>query len=195
MFEKLVWGVVLALACFRPAMGTENKVKKVAVVYGSRYGSTAQTAEWIAQGIGEGARVIDVEKIEDLGQVDHVVLGSGIYGGKITTKLQAFIDANKEILKQKVIGVFVVCGAKGPHAKNYASSLAAQFEKPINLKQHFGGWQKKKLLSEKDLKLLEGYYQKINKPFRDYDHTEKDKSILFGKQIKKALGNLQSDKT
>lgn len=60
--------------------------RKWAVLYGSRYGATRDAGIWISEGMGAIANVFDAREDPDLSQFDGVIVGSGIYSGKIDTR-------------------------------------------------------------------------------------------------------------
>jgi menaquinone-dependent protoporphyrinogen oxidase len=169
--------------------GLSLKEKKVAIIYGSRYGATAQAARWIAEGMQGKAEVFSAKEAGNLAAYDLVILGSGIYGDQLQEDMLAFLEKNKGELKNKVIALFVVCGASGSYAQNYLRMFAEKcdFMAVPTLTRAFNGWLKKELLSPEDYKLLENYYKEINQPFENYDNTDKAKCLQFGKEIFEAI--------
>jgi|GEM_PF-1160055 len=161
--------------------------KKIVIIYGSRYGSTEQTAKWIAEGMEGKAEVIAALEAEDLTTYDKVILGSGIYGGQLHQDILAFLTENKGEVNDKIVALFVVCGSPASYAQGYLDMFAERCEVKPALMKAFRGWQKKELLSPEDYKILENYYKSVNQPFVDYDHTDKTKCIEFGKEILDAI--------
>ena len=64
---------------------TTNNKSKTAVIFYSKYGSTRQYAEWIAEELG--ADLIDARarrlKLRDIQEYDTIIYGGGIYSGGI----------------------------------------------------------------------------------------------------------------
>jgi len=123
--------------------------KKVLVVYGSKYGSTAEIAEKIGAVIREGKHKVDVlpaDKVGSTAGYDAVVTGSALYMGKWLKDVQRFVEAHEEELAKKQMWVF----ASGPIEDGdpveniqgwfYPKKLAAVFEriKPVDVTA-FGG--------------------------------------------------------
>ena len=86
---------------------TERIMKKALVMYFSKYGTTKKYAEWIAEEI-KG----DILDIKDVGQgklndYDIIVLGSGLYAGKI--KGINLLVKNYNKIKDKKLVIFT-CG-------------------------------------------------------------------------------------
>jgi len=60
----------------------EGKSEKVALIYGTRYGATEDTAKWMAKGMGDNVDVLNIETIdfkEVVNTYDTFIIGSGIW--------------------------------------------------------------------------------------------------------------------
>ncbi|TKJ32379.1 hypothetical protein CEE39_05630 [bacterium (candidate division B38) B3_B38] len=180
--------VGVCLLSLAKGMEARNDEKRVAIIYGSRYGSTAQTAEWIAEGMQGVPKVMSAKDVGDLSYYDLIILGSGIYSGQLQEDMLAFLAERKDEVKNKIVALFVVCGASGPSAERYLEMFAAECGgiTPI-LKRDFRGWLKKELLSPEDYQLMENLYKRRNQPFENYDNTDKTKCVEFGKEIWEAI--------
>jgi menaquinone-dependent protoporphyrinogen oxidase len=162
--------------------------KSVVIVYGSRYGSTARTAEWIAEGMAGKAAVVAAGDAGDLGGYETIILGSGIYNGMVHADMAAFLEKRGAELKDKVVALFVVCGMPPDQAGEYLAMFAEKSQAKPMLARAFNGWMKKELLSAEDYKGLEEYYKGAGYPFESYDRTDKAKCLEFGKEILAKLG-------
>jgi len=158
-----------------PTVGNRriNSMKKIAVIYKSKYGSTKKYAEWIAE--ETGAKVFEASEIqpERLKEFDLVVYGGGLYAGgingvKLVTKNEC-----------KRLAVFTV-GLADPAITDYSEHLNNQFSKERQLEIKFfhlrGGVDYKKLnMVHKGLMaLVKSQSQK--KPIEQ--QTSEDKGIL-----------------
>ncbi len=76
-----------------------------AVIYTTKLGSTRQVAEYIASKIG--AEAIQLSDTTDPSKYDRIILGSGVYAGKVSKKMRIFIESNKDQLKNA--SLFVCC--------------------------------------------------------------------------------------
>ena len=181
--------IMVAVCLLSLAKGIEgsNAEKKVVIIYGSRYGSTAQTAKWIAEGMEGKAEVVSAKEVKDLTGYDFVILGSGIYSGQLHEDMQAFLAEKKQEVKPKIVALFVVCGAPEDRAQGYLDMFAAECEVTPTLMRAFGGWLKKELLSPEDYQLLENMSKRANRPFENWDRTDKAKAVQFGKEILEAI--------
>jgi menaquinone-dependent protoporphyrinogen IX oxidase len=157
--------------------------KTVAIIYGSRYGSTAQTAEWIAEGMAGQAAVISAKDAGDFSGYEKVILGSGIYNDQLQADMAAFLEKRGAEVRDKIVALFVVCGMPPDQAGGYLEMLAEKCKSKPMLMRAFNGWMKKELLSPEDFKGLEEYYKGANYPFENYDRTDKAKCLGFGKEI------------
>ncbi len=101
---------------------------KAVVIYKSKYGSTKQYAQWIAEALD--ADLFDVAKVRDLGQYQTIVYGGGLYASGIIGS--DFLVKNYELLKEKRIVVFTVGLAK-PQAdglyQNHRNEFSARNER------------------------------------------------------------------
>ena len=92
---------------------------KVLIVYGTRYGTTANTAEVIADTLKqEGLEVKLVnakkEKVQSVNEFDLIIIGSGIQMGKWTGEAEDFIKKHQKELSSKKVALFVSCGSANP---------------------------------------------------------------------------------
>ena len=74
------------------------------VIYKSKYGSTKQYADWIAEELGCEAVDAKAVKIEDLLKYDAIVYGGGLYAEVINGV--SLIVKNAEKLKDKKVAVY-----------------------------------------------------------------------------------------
>ncbi|MBE0664354.1 MAG: hypothetical protein IH584_00930 [Candidatus Aminicenantes bacterium] len=178
------------LAVFAAAAPAQGQ-KGVVIVYASRYGSTAKTAEWIAAGMAGKATVVSAGEAGDLGGYEKIILGSGIYNDKLHVDMAAFLEKQGAEVQDKLIALFVVCGAPPDQAGPYLEMFAEKCQAKPLLARVFNGWMKKELLSAEDYKGLEAYYKGAGYPFEDYDQTDKAKCLEFGKEILARLGEMK----
>ena len=94
-------------------------MKKALIVYGTRYGTTANTSDVIAdtlQQVGFEVKIVDVkkEKVQSISEFDLVIVGSGIQMGKWTSEPEDFIKKYQKELATKKLALFVSCGGANP---------------------------------------------------------------------------------
>ena len=65
--------------------------QKWAILFGSRYGSTRDASLWISEGMGGIADAFDARENPDLSSFDYIIVGSGIYSGKIDQPLETYL--------------------------------------------------------------------------------------------------------
>jgi menaquinone-dependent protoporphyrinogen oxidase len=85
---------------------------KTLIVYGTRYGATAGTAEEIAKVLREEGFEVKVanaknEKTKDLSEYELVVVGSGMRMGKWTGEADNFLEKFRKELDLKKLAIFV----------------------------------------------------------------------------------------
>lgn len=86
------------------------------IVYGTRYGSTAEIADEMAKILGERGVEVDVVnlkkgKVHNPAGYDLYLAGSGIKMGKWTREPQKFLSKNEKALSDKPVALFVSCGS------------------------------------------------------------------------------------
>ena len=94
-------------------------MKKALIVYGTRYGTTANTSDVIAdtlRQVGFEVKIVDVkkEKVQSISEFDLVIVGSGIQMGKWTSEPEDFIKKYQKELATKKLALFVSCGGANP---------------------------------------------------------------------------------
>ena len=86
---------------------------RTAIIYTTKYGTTEKVANSIAEKLKDTHEVklfsLKKNPNPDISGFETVILGSSIYMGKSSGKMKAFCKANKSVLLQKMMGLFV-CG-------------------------------------------------------------------------------------
>ncbi|MEA3419985.1 MAG: flavodoxin domain-containing protein [Campylobacterota bacterium] len=177
----------------------EGKSDKVALIYGTRYGATEDTAKWIAEGIGSGVDIINIETMdfdEGIKKYDKFIIGSGIWIDGAHKRLMELLSTHKEQIESKIIASFIVCGTTGEDeaGKVRIEGYFDRFLKPLDtkpaLQAHFGGRMIIEKLTDKDRKLLDNFYQNIlKKEFVSWDRTDPEKAEKFGLLVKPSQPN------
>jgi menaquinone-dependent protoporphyrinogen oxidase len=94
-------------------------MSKALIVYGTRYGATANTSEAIADTLrkeGFEARIVDAkkDKVQSISDFDLIIVGSGIQMGKWTKEPEEFLKRFQTELSKKKLAIFVSCGGANP---------------------------------------------------------------------------------
>ena len=175
----------------------QDKNKKIALIYATRYGSTKDTAEWIAEGMGREVDLLDIEKIsfeETAKNYDLFIIGSGVWIDGVHKDMLRFLQMQKPLLKDKVLASFILCGTTGEDVKgderieSYFSKFHSSLNKKPPLNEKFGGRLIIEKLNTKDRKMLEVFYERVLKrEFVSWDRTEPNKAYDFGKRGQKQL--------
>ncbi|MGQ9781066.1 MAG: flavodoxin domain-containing protein [Nitrososphaeria archaeon] len=89
---------------------------KALIVYGTRYGATADTSVEISKVLGEQNFEVTVanakeDEIDDLSEYELVLVGSGISMSKWTEEAERFIKKHKGELANKKVALFVSSGS------------------------------------------------------------------------------------
>jgi menaquinone-dependent protoporphyrinogen IX oxidase len=158
--------------------------QKCAVLFGSRYGSTRDASLWISEGMGGIADVFDARENPDLSSFDAIIVGSGIYSGKIDQSLETYLAKNAALIANRIKALFIVCGGGDtPRAQAYIDALAKSCGAKPALTRVFSGRLTKRLLNAPDYKIEEEVAKRQNHPFEDYDHLQRKDCLKFGEEI------------
>jgi menaquinone-dependent protoporphyrinogen IX oxidase len=162
-----------------------NRAKqKWAILFGSRYGSTRDASLWISEGMGGIADVFDARENPDLSSFDSIIVGSGIYLGKIDPPLENCLMRNAALISKRIRALFIVCGAgDSPRAQAFVDVLAKSCQTKPSLIKIFPGRITKRLLNEEDYKIEENVFKRRNEPFEDYDRLPRSDCLKLGEEI------------
>ena len=87
---------------------------RAVVVYCTKYGSTAEVAQAVADGLG--ADIADMVDMPDIHPDELIVIGSPIYGGSYLPAAIQFLEANKHLLGVRKMAAFITAAADmDPH--------------------------------------------------------------------------------
>jgi len=179
---------------------------KALVIYGTRYGATADTSVVIADVFRQEfeVRVVDAkkEKVQSISEFDLVIVGSGIKIGRWTNEPEKFLRKFQKELSKKKVALFVCCGGANPLTKGeektkemedakkkYLEDKATKYDlNPIAL-GFFGGiynfnkmsWFLRKTMSGLKRKLEEAGFKETKSGF--YDTRNLDTIRNWAKKI------------
>ncbi|UCH32300.1 MAG: flavodoxin domain-containing protein [Candidatus Bathyarchaeota archaeon] len=186
---------------------------KALIVYGTRYGATADTSEVIADVLrkeGLEVRVVNVkeEKVQNISEYGLIVVGSGIRMGSWTKEPEEFLRKFQQELAKKKMALFVCCGSTHPVTeeeektraiedarRNYLAEKAAKHNlNPVALGL-FGGiynfnkmsWIFRKTLSVVRSKLEEAGFKE--KEDGVYDIRDLNTIRRWAKKVAKMVGS------
>ncbi len=157
--------------------------KKWAVIYSTWCGSSRDAGVWISEGMGGIADVFDVRENPDPSKYENIVIGGSIRSNKVSKEMEDFLAKNKDVLKNKIRGLFCVQG----NMKNPTG--------PENVKQLIDGYLSKltgvtgvpgkSFNGRITLSLLEPENKKMMEQMKmdDYDFMKRGDFLDFGKTI------------
>jgi menaquinone-dependent protoporphyrinogen IX oxidase len=161
--------------------------KKWAILYGTWCGSSRDAGVWISEGMDGIANVFDVRENPDLTGYENLIVGGSIRGGKVADELQQYLRKNQEIMKNKLRGLYVVCGnmmqPPGPKQTedlidNHLAVLCGVKNLPSRA---FPGRITYGLMDEASRTMLQGY------KMPEYDNLKRPECMAFGKEILASL--------
>jgi menaquinone-dependent protoporphyrinogen oxidase len=109
------------------------------IVYGTRTGATAKTAELIANELrqeGLTVRVVNAkdEKVQSISEYELIIVGSSIQMGRWTKEPEQFLRRFQRDLSTKQSAFFVSCGAAHPEASWRPQEIAEVHQKYLEAK-------------------------------------------------------------
>jgi hypothetical protein len=160
-------GTIKALA---PTLQSSGKW---AVLYGSKCGSTKNAATWINEGMGDIASVVDITTNPKVADFDYIVIGGWIDSAQLTSSVKSFVTTNKAALKDKIRGLFTLCGNSGK-AVGPAQIKSYLTDQIVSLSG----------VTDMPAKLFNGRSDpSCNGLGITYDLLKKEDCVAFGKQI------------
>jgi menaquinone-dependent protoporphyrinogen IX oxidase len=81
-----------------------------AILYGTWCGTSRDASVWISEGMDGIANVFDARENPDLSGYKHIIVGGSIRSGATPKELQDYLNTHRETIKNKVRGIFAVCG-------------------------------------------------------------------------------------
>ena len=155
--------------------------KKWAVLYATWCGLARDAAVWISEGMGGIADAFDVRENADLKQFDNIVVGSAIRMGKVSPDLEKYLTANRTWLKDKVRGLFTVCGngQKPATAETMKAHITDQLAPLCGIKDAPGHV----FLGRVTPILLDPEVREMMKRFGEYDNLKRAECMTFGREI------------
>ncbi|NYT06299.1 MAG: flavodoxin [Methanomicrobiales archaeon] len=103
--------------------------RKILVAYASRYGSTREIAEAIAEVLRERDMEVDVANVVEISRIagyDGIVIGSPIYMGKWLVEAVDFVKLFQSDLHKMAVAVFAVgFSMRDPTPDNRRNAVAA----------------------------------------------------------------------
>lgn len=126
------------------------RMKKIAVIYKSKYGSTKKYAQWIAEELGADLMETDKTKASRLQDYDVIIYGGGLYAGGINGI--SLMTKNFERIKEKALYLFTVGAADVTDQQNIdhirgglAHTLTPKMQESISIFHLRGGMDYEKM--------------------------------------------------
>lgn len=160
------------------------KNKNWAILYGTWCGSSRDAGVWISEGMNGIADVFDVRENPDLSEYKNIIIGGSIRSNVTPPELQNYLIRNKDLLRNKIRGMFAVCGnMRRPVTpnlydtffKNHIFNLTGVSEIPSMI---FLGRITAGLLEPEVLKQMQNF-----PGFEDYDNLKRSECMSFGKSL------------
>jgi len=112
-----------------------NNTKSILLAYASRFGSTQEAAETIANTLRENGLEVDLqpmEEIKSLDRYDAVVLGAAIYNAKWNVVAHQFVSQHQDALAQLPVAIFTL----GPLSSSEAAKRNSRRQLDMELAKY-----------------------------------------------------------
>jgi menaquinone-dependent protoporphyrinogen oxidase len=95
----------------------------ILILYGSEYGATEKCVQLIMKHLRGKVDAINLNQTKpgNIDNYDIILIGGGIYAGKLQSNIVKFVEANEECLRSKKVGMFICC-KEGEKAVEYVKA-------------------------------------------------------------------------
>ena len=163
--------------------------KLALVIYDTKYGSTEQVANWVAEGINDA----DIRHVDDVTSLfyDLIVIGSPVYNDAPSSHVMAFLDRYKENLANKRLAIFTVSlpynispeGAKSFTGKQAITEIVGKVRGTVlDTKAFLGKIDEKDLTALDKLSLRIQYFLK-GYELKDANFLDRDAAVAWGRRL------------
>jgi len=114
---------------------------KTLIIYASKYGTTADCAEYLKNKLTGDIVLIDAKNHNeqiDLTSFDAIIIGSSIYMGQISKVLKSFCEENFDILCQKKISLFLCCALSEQVDEFFKNNFPSKLLEHAQTTEYFG---------------------------------------------------------
>lgn len=159
-----------------------------AILYSTWCGTSRDASVWISEGMNGIADVYDVRENPDLSRYKHVIVGGSIRSGVTSQKLQDYLIAHRNELKNKIRAYFAVCGnmRQPVSQEQYHKFIDNHLAKLTGV----DGLPAKVFLGRITWGLLEPDVREMLKSFpnmEEYDNLKRSECLAFGQDILKTV--------
>jgi menaquinone-dependent protoporphyrinogen oxidase len=106
----------------------------VLVGYATRYGSTQEVAEAVAETLREGGLTVELEPLRDVRTLegyDAVVLGASLYMYRWHKDARRFLSRHRKALEERPVAVFALGPVHDPHDEEEWQDSRAQLDRAL----------------------------------------------------------------
>ena len=172
---------------------------RILLLYGTKYGATRDTAQWIADGLQRPVELVDIRDSgnpDGYGEKARFILGSAVFTEGPMRTMCDYIREHASVLNGRVVATFVVCGSSPDSEKgqariaSYLSQLNAPLRPAPTLSRAFGGRLMVAKLTDEDRDALTRYYAIARQqPLADWDRTDPRIAAQFADQLRGSVFN------
>jgi menaquinone-dependent protoporphyrinogen IX oxidase len=173
---------------------------KCLVVYSTKYNSTQEVAQAVADGLD--ADLANAADSPDVDPYEVIVLGSPVYAGDYLESMVNFVRDNRDKLSERKTAAFITAaadmevdpGLTGDEdellhtQQDYADGLAEMAGGQVLAARGFGGRLVPEQLDEPDRKMLSWFYRFLMRDeLKGFDLLDLPKAKRWGEELKSLL--------
>jgi len=137
-----------------------------------------------SEGMGGIVDIYDARENPNLASFDGLIVGSGIYMGKIDDPLEDYLTKNASSISKKIKALFVVCGrGDSPRHKDMLTYWPRPARRSPLSRRYSREGLTLKLLNAEDYKVQEDVAKRRNAAPEDYDRLQRKDCLKFGADI------------
>lgn len=163
-------------------------MKNVLVAYASKYGSTAQIAKLIGNGIDGN---VDVQNVDDITNLDYdlIILGTPLYEDQPLPQMRDFINENQQQLQSAKKAIFVITTEPTNDERDQKNIDLFKNIVPgeVVSEQIFGGEVDMQEVSNEDANYMNQYLSSIGEPKESFQFIEEQECQNFGEKLNQFL--------
>lgn len=155
---------------------------KTVILYATKNGATAKCASYLREQVYGDVEIYDKTDIGkiDFSDFDKILIGSPVYAGQIDRDIKKFCEKNTDMLKEKIVGLFISSIEMSPKAIEYIKKGFPKVVYEYSIAQGiFGG----ELIFSKLNFLARGFLKSMTRAKEDIKCISDERIREFAKKI------------
>ncbi|MGZ4901894.1 MAG: flavodoxin domain-containing protein [Halobacteriota archaeon] len=156
---------------------------KVLIIYDTRYGTTREIAQWLAEGLAADCDVKTVDEVANL-DYDLIIVGSPMYTDEPLPSVVQFLHDHNSILSRKKVALFLVYDRLvASKLDTYEHIIREQAPPNVLEVGIFGGYVDVEKLTKHDRRTIEDFFRRLGRRYEVVDNRNKDEVLRFAQRL------------